>query len=62
MKYLRNLYVWQTKVTEAGVARLKQALPGVDISTGWDLKDAAKKEEPKNEKKAGEKKTEEKKK
>ena len=38
-----------------------QALPGVDISTGWDLKDFAKKEEPKEEKKSGEKKAEEKK-
>jgi hypothetical protein len=44
---LRNLYVWQTKVTQAGVDRLKQALPQVQIVTGWDT--AAKAEAPKTE-------------
>jgi hypothetical protein len=69
---LRHLYVWQTKVTDAGVAALKKALPNVDVSMGWDLKelakteakakeaaksDAAKKEAPKPAgKKAGKKK------
>ena len=51
LKYLRNLYVWQTKVTDAGVASLKKSLPGVDVSTGWDLKDLPKKEEKPEEKK-----------
>ena len=35
LKNLRNLYVWQTKVTDEGIQKLKQALPGVDINKGW---------------------------
>ena len=45
LKHLRNLYVWQSKVTDAGVKKLKTALPNVDISTGWDVNAFAKKED-----------------
>ncbi|HLJ57143.1 MAG TPA: c-type cytochrome [Chthonomonadaceae bacterium] len=34
---LKHLYVWQTKVTPDGVAKLKAALPQVDIVMGWDV-------------------------
>ena len=52
LKHLRNLYVWQTQVTPEGVKKLQEALPGLDINTGWvapppEKKDEAKKEEPK---------------
>ena len=52
MTQLKNLYLWQTKTTEAGVASLKKALPQVDVSTGAELKEIAKKEEKKDEKEA----------
>lgn len=48
---LKHLYLWQTKTTEAGVANLKKALPTLDISTGAEYKEVAKKEEKKDEKK-----------
>jgi hypothetical protein len=50
MTNLKNLYLWQTKTTEAGVANLKKALPQMDISTGAELKEIVKKEEKKDEK------------
>ena len=52
MTSLKNLYLWQTKTTEAGVANLKKVLPQVDISTGAELREVAKKEEKKDEKEA----------
>jgi hypothetical protein len=52
LRHLRNLYVWQTKVTEAGVKKLKAALPGLEVSTGWDLAAPAKTAEPPAQKKA----------
>ena len=52
MTNLKSLYLWQTKTTETGVANLKKALPQVDISTGAELKEIAKKEEKKDEKEA----------
>src|SRR5260370_18083517 len=64
-KKLKNLSLWQTKVTDAGVARLKKALPNVDIDRGLDVKPVAvKKVEIKQEesKKGAPKKSEEKKK
>ncbi len=48
---LKHLYLWQTKTTEAGVANLKKSLPNLDISTGAEFKEIAKKEEKKDEKK-----------
>lgn len=36
-KHLRSLYLWQTKVTEDGVKKLQEALPLLDINTGWKL-------------------------
>ncbi|MBI3850201.1 MAG: hypothetical protein HY298_07915 [Verrucomicrobia bacterium] len=48
---LKHLYLWQTKTTEAGVANLKKTLPNVDVSTGAEFKEVAKKEEKKEEKK-----------
>lgn len=37
LKHLRNLYVWQSKVTEDGVKKLQEALPLLEINTGWKL-------------------------
>jgi len=59
MQYLRSLYTWQSKVTEEGAANLKKSLPKVQISTGAELAELAKKIE---ERKAEEKKKEEEKK
>ena len=59
MKYLRNLYTWQSKVTEDGAAKLKKTLPELQISTGTELAELAKKIE---ERKAEEKRKEEEKK
>jgi hypothetical protein len=61
LTHLKNLYVWQTKVTEAGVANLKKALPGVDISTGWEIESLVKKEEKEKSKEKDKEKAEEKK-
>jgi len=33
---LKHLYVWQTKVTDAGAGKLKQAVPGVEVVMGFD--------------------------
>jgi mono/diheme cytochrome c family protein len=41
---LKHLYVWQTKVTDDGAAKLKKALPQVDIVMGWDAAPAVKKD------------------
>ncbi len=59
MKYLRNLYTWQSKVTDDGAAKLKKTLPELQVSTGTELAELAKKIE---ERKAEEKKKEEEKK
>jgi hypothetical protein len=45
LKHLRNLYLWQTQVTADGVKKLQEALPGVDINTGWVAPAAAEKKE-----------------
>lgn len=37
MTHLRNLYVWQSKVTEDGAKKLQEALPLLEINTGWKL-------------------------
>ena len=34
LKNLKKLYVWQTPVTDAGVAKLKEALPTVTVVMG----------------------------
>ena len=34
LKKLKSLYVWQTKVTDAGVEKLKKALPQLQIIRG----------------------------
>jgi hypothetical protein len=34
LKKLKSLYVWQTKVTDAGVKKLQEALPGLKIIRG----------------------------
>src|ERR1041385_8398690 len=54
LRNLRHLYLWQTKATEAGAKSLKAALPNLEISTGAELNEVAKKDD-------GEKKEEEKK-
>ena len=41
---LKHLYLWQTKVTPEGVAKLKAALPQVDIVMGWDQTPPVKKD------------------
>jgi hypothetical protein len=60
LKKLKHLYLWQTKATAAGVAKLKKAVPAVDVNLGADLDKpvAAAKPEAKS---AGEKKPAEKK-
>jgi len=35
LKHLKNLYVWQTKVTDAGAESLKKANPALSVDTGW---------------------------
>ena len=61
MKKLKNVYLWQTKVTEGGAAKLKKVLPKVDVNLGLEAekppekpaeKPAEKpKDKPKDEKK-----------
>ena len=46
---LQSLYLWQSKVTDAGVSNLQKALPDLKISTGAELKAAVVKEEKKKE-------------
>jgi hypothetical protein len=31
LKNLKKLYVWQTQVTDEGIAKLKEALPDVTV-------------------------------
>ena len=38
---LKKLYLWQTKVTKAGVADLQKALPQLDVNTGRELESAS---------------------
>jgi len=45
-KFLRSVFVWQSKVTTNGVHALKQALPNVEVATGWTLADLPKPPEP----------------
>ncbi len=54
LKNLRKLYVWQTGVTADGVKALSQALPNLEIVTGWELV-AAKPQEQKEAPKEGKK-------
>ena len=41
MKTLTNIYLFESKVTDAGVAKLKTALPKADIVYNVDLTAAA---------------------
>jgi hypothetical protein len=56
MKKLKKLYVWDTKVTAAGAAKLKKAVPGLDVNLGIEDKPEPKKEEKKPAPKKEEKK------
>ena len=48
LKKLKKLYVWQTGVTQAGVDKLKSAVPGIYVNMGWQVpKQEDKPEEPK---------------
>ena len=47
---LKSLYLWQTKVTEAGVSKLKKALPNLEIVTGWEQKEEPKEKDAKEKK------------
>ena len=49
LKNLRNVYVWQTKVTEDGAKKLKAVLAKTDVNRGWDLASIIKPVEPKKE-------------
>jgi hypothetical protein len=46
LRSLKSLYLAETKVTAEGVARLQKDLPNVQIDTGAELKELAKKEPP----------------
>jgi hypothetical protein len=35
LKNLKSLYVFQTKVTDEGIAKLQKAQPGLKIVKGW---------------------------
>ncbi|MHB8521616.1 MAG: c-type cytochrome domain-containing protein [Limisphaerales bacterium] len=48
---LKHLYLWQSKVTAAGTAKLHQALPDVEISTGENLSSLTAPAEKKDEQK-----------
>lgn len=37
LKSLKKVYLWQTKATPAGVAALRQALPGAEVDFGMEL-------------------------
>jgi hypothetical protein len=50
MKKLKKLYVWQTKVTEGGAAKLKKAIPSVDVNLGIEDKPEPKKDDKKDKK------------
>lgn len=56
LKRLEKLYAWQTKVTPEGVAKLKSALPAVDVNTGASLVVVEEKKEEKKDEKKEEKK------
>ena len=58
LKKLTNLYLWQTKATEAGVAKLKKALTKANIDRGFEEPPPAPKPEAKKEAKKEEKKAE----
>ena len=51
LKNLKQLYVWQTEVTDDGVTKLNKALPNLKIVKGVDLSKIVivKKAEPKPE-------------
>ncbi len=69
LKHLQRLYLWQSKVTPAAAKKLAEAMPGLDVNTGWELPPAppatnaapAKTEEKKTDEKKPEAKKEEKK-
>ncbi len=46
LKNLKSLFLAETKVTAEGVARLQEDLPNVQIDTGAELKELAKKDPP----------------
>lgn len=46
LRNLKSLYLAETKVSPQGVARLQKNLPNVQIDTGAELKELAKKEPP----------------
>ena len=62
MKKLKKLYVWDTKVTAAGAAKLKKAIPVVEVNLGIEDKPeptkVVKNTEPKKEEKKPEPKKE----
>jgi hypothetical protein len=35
LKALKNVYLWQSKVTDAGADTLKKAIPSVAVDLGW---------------------------
>ncbi len=62
LKSLKKLYVWKSKVTEQGISALQQAIPELEIETGWDLAEVEKaKEVQAAQQEANKKKEEEKK-
>lgn len=37
LKHLQRLFLWQSKVTKDGAKKFQEAMPLVDVNTGWDL-------------------------
>jgi hypothetical protein len=35
LKKLKNVYLWQSKVTDEGAETLKKALPTLSVDMGW---------------------------
>ena len=35
LKKLKKIFVWQTKITDAGATKFAEAIPGIDVNTGW---------------------------
>ena len=55
LKNLKKLFLWQSKATEEGANKLAEAIPGLDVNTGWKAAAPAPAEEKAPAPKPGEK-------